>query len=81
MTSQPQTTILTAQQQQALAQIAAQQQSLPASQQTNVQIEHSDQTGGTNQIGVNQFKTSWCCATSFFLKTKVYLQDIRIILE
>ena len=64
VTSQPKTTVLTAQQKQALAQIAAQQQSLTASQQTNVQVEHTDQTGGTNQIGVNQFKTSWCCPTS-----------------
>ena len=51
--SQPKRTALTAQQQQALALIVLQRQRLLASQQINLQIEHFDETGETNQIGVN----------------------------
>jgi len=62
--SLPVTTVLTVQQQQAIAQMVLQQQRLQASQQINVQIEHFEEAGETNQVGVNQFKTRWCCPLS-----------------
>ena len=61
---QPERIILTNPQQQALTQMALQQQNLLAAQQINLQIDHFHQTGKTIQTGANQFKIGWICPRS-----------------